>query len=328
MVFNDTKVFPARLRGNKEKTGAEIESINGDDMASQLGVKAKHSLEKLAANTALCFSTVSDITGRECSQFLQKNPDVITPNGFEPLLVPSADDLLAKQSEARQLLINLATAISGNTFSDDVLLLGTSGRYEFRNKGLDIFIESLGQINRSSKLKKKVLAFIMVPANHYGPRKSVLDRLNNNSSEVGHSLYLSHNLHDESDDPVIKALMSSDLFNKAEDNVNVFFLPCYLNGDDGILNRSYYEIVMGLDLSVFPSYYEPWGYTPLESLAFGVPTITTDLAGFGLWIEEKFPKLLDKGISVLNRSSNSDDDLRDGMNLSADQRQKTTKKTS
>ena len=75
-------------------------------------------------------------------------------------------------------------------------------------------------------------------------------------------------------------IRAQKLRNSEEDKVKIFFVPSYLNGDDGVLNMPYYDLLVGMDLTAFPSYYEPWGYTPLESLAFKVPTITTTLAGF------------------------------------------------
>ena len=81
-------------------------------------------------------------------------------------------------------------------------------------------------------------------------------------------------------------------------------MPCYLDGNDGILNETYYDLIIGADLSVYPSYYEPWGYTPLESVAFKVPAITTDLAGFGLWVNslKGHPGTLEDGVKVIHRT--------------------------
>jgi glycosyltransferase involved in cell wall biosynthesis len=75
-----------------------------------------------------------------------------------------------------------------------------------------------------------------------------------------------------------------------------------LNGTDGVFNQSYYDLLIGMDATVFPSYYEPWGYTPLESVAFGVPTVTTTLSGFGQWILSSFKNDFDDcGVNVIAR---------------------------
>jgi len=302
------------IAGNGMPLYSELSGFNGDEMAMNLGVRAKHSLEKNAAHAADCFATVSEITGRECAQLLDKTPDVITPNGFEPALVPPESELPEYHRNARSKLLTLAEAIVGYSMKNsDYLLLGTGGRYEFQNKGLDVFIKALGILNKKKSNGKKIAAFILVPANHYGPRKSVLNRLSGQSDDVVGSPYLSHNLHDVQDDPVINMLISEGIMNHESDNVKVFFIPSYLNGDDGILGLTYYEALMGLDLTVFPSYYEPWGYTPLESLAFGVPTVTSNLAGFGLWIKEKFPDLENKAVHVIDRQKQAGAEINNSL---------------
>ncbi|MEJ1730032.1 glycosyltransferase, partial [Escherichia coli] len=139
---------------------------------------------------------------------------------------------------------------------------------------------------------RQILAFLMVPANHKGPRNDYDDPLT------------THYLHDPEYDPVLNVMREQGLSNAEKNNVNVFFIPCYLNGDDGLINKTYYELLIGLDLSVFPSYYEPWGYTPLESLAFRVPTITTSLAGFGAWVEKTY-KSPHPGIEIVVRGDNN-----------------------
>ncbi len=85
-------------------------------------------------------------------------------------------------------------------------------------------------------------------------------------------------------------------------------MPSYLNGNDGIFNTPYYNLLIGLDLTVFPSYYEPWGYTPLESIAFSVPTVTTTLAGFGKWINDMIPEAAES-VEVINRNDDNDEEV-------------------
>ncbi|MCF8230526.1 MAG: alpha-glucan family phosphorylase, partial [Bacteroidales bacterium] len=297
------------IAGNAIPLYDQLTGLNGDEMAGRLGVKSKHSLEKMAANEAHCFATVSEITARECTQFLMKTPDVITPNGFDPLLIPKIDEIEGNQQTARSKLIRLAESVTGEKYAQNVFLLGTSGRYEFKNKGLDVFIQSLGALNRSSEVNKRMLAFILVPANHYGPRKSIAARMAGNNQEITGSPYLSHNLHDENDDPIIHLLKSENLFNGSNDSVHVIFVPSYLNGSDGLLNMTYYQLLVGLELTIFPSYYEPWGYTPLESLAFSVPTVTTTYAGFGLWVKQKFSNENLEAISIIDRENKTDAEI-------------------
>ena len=126
---------------------------------------------------------------------------------------------------------------------------------------------------------------------------------------------ITHWLHNMGHDNVLNMLKFFDMHNRAEDKVKVIFLPCYLDGHDGILNLSYYDVVLGNDLCVYPSYYEPWGYTPLEAIAFHVPCITTDLAGFGLWANKEFGHSgeLEDGVKVIHRTDYNYSEVADAI---------------
>ncbi len=263
-------------------------SVNPDLAAKDHNVQAKHSLEKVAANEADIFTTVSSITAKECAHFLNKGVDIITPNGFDLSIVPADRELKLKRIEARVSMLEVAEALLARPVSPDCMLVGTSGRYEYKNKGLDVFIESLGLLNRDEQLTREVLAFIFIPANQHGPRKDLVRNLHDKNladSAPLHDPFLTHYLVDANIDPVMNKIRQAGLTNKETDKVKVFFVPSYLNGNDGIFNKKYYDLLVGLDVSVFASYYEPWGYTPQESLAYYVPTVTTSLAGFGNWME-------------------------------------------
>jgi glycosyltransferase involved in cell wall biosynthesis len=105
------------------------------------------------------------------------------------------------------------------------------------------------------------------------------------------------------------------MWNRAEDHVKLIFLPCYLTGDDGVFNMTYYDLVLGNDLCIYPSYYEPWGYTPLEAVAFKVPCITTDLAGFGQWanMEKGGHSELEDGVKVIHRTDYNYSEVADAI---------------
>jgi glycogen phosphorylase/synthase len=293
------------IAGNHLPLYSKMETFNGDVVAQQFNVSAKQSLEKLAAKEADSFTTVSEITSRECTQFLEKEIDLITPNGFEDSFVPKGLEYDKWRSEARARLIEVAGALTNQHFDDKVMLVGIGGRYEFKNKGIDLFIDSLSALNKAADLNRQVLAFILIPANHYGPRKDLLNILNKVEPSNNAGNILTHNLHDVEYDPIIKLIHEVGLTNGPEQKVKVFFVPCYLNETDGIFNMPYYQVLSGLDISVFPSYYEPWGYTPLESVAFGVPTITTTLAGFGLWVLHEC-KVSKDAITVIERDDTND----------------------
>ncbi|MBE6176492.1 MAG: alpha-glucan family phosphorylase [Rikenellaceae bacterium] len=272
------------IAGNRLPLYNDLHKFNADELARQFNVMAKHSLEKSAATYADAFLTVSDITANECNYLLGREVTRITPNGFDNGFVPKGE-LLEKQREvARKKIIEVASATWGYTFQDNTLIVGTSGRYEFRNKGIDVFLESLKQL-AASNIDRDVLAVIAVPAATIGAREDLVQHLENSESAIdpAQKRFLTHNLESEAWDQVTQSIEGSILSTSAS-RVKVLFIPTYLNGEDGVFNMRYYELLAGMDLTVFASYYEPWGYTPLESVAYGVPTVTTTLAGFGMWV--------------------------------------------
>jgi glycogen synthase len=263
---------------------------------------SKHSTEKIAAHTVDCFTTVSDITAIECEQLLDKKPDVVTPNGFEDDFVPAGKLFETKRTEARQSLRKVAETLLGYSLDEDALFVSTAGRYEYKNKGIDTFIESLKHLYDFSDMKRQVVAFIMVPAWVKSARADLAYSLKHPESKLySYNRISTHELHDYYNDNVMSALNWFHFHNQPEERVKVIFVPSYLNGADGIFNKSYYDLLIGMDLTVFPSYYEPWGYTPLESVAFSVPTITTNLSGFGQWASVG-PQGIETGVGVIHRS--------------------------
>ena len=239
-----------------------FEGYNGDQMAAELNMVSKHSVEKQAAHYADCFTTVSDITARECKQLLDKPVDVVTPNGFEPTYVPKAKEFDARRKEAREALRKVAGEQLGGVVPENALFVCISGRQEWKNKGIDVFASALDKlaqkIYHSGQLEREVVAFVMIP---------YLDRA-----------------------PARKG------------KVSAVFVPYYLDGHDPLFGKTYYDLLIGMDVTVFPSYYEPWGYTPLESCAFHVPTITTSLAGFGAWAAKQKDQY---GVIVIERNDSN-----------------------
>ena len=288
-----------------------IMNYDADEMARRFNVVARHSLEKKAAQNSDIFTTVSDITAQECRQFLGRAVDVVTPNGFEPSFTPATDeeyDQLRDRSRAK--LIEVASAMSGENIAENALLVGIGGRYEWKNKGIDVFIDALNKLNHTEFKGKEVHAFIMIPSGHNGPDKQLVAKLAGNGST--YVTRTSHYLMNPEYDNVTRRLNEVGLNNAIADKVKVYFIPSYLNGNDGIFNMTYYDLLAGLDLNIFPSYYEPWGYTPLESLAFRIPTLTTTLAGFGLWVRTHYGKK-HPGITVLDRNDSNYHEVVDGV---------------
>ena len=290
------------IAGNHKPLYDYLTDYNGDQMAYELNMESKHSTEKIAAHIVDCFTTVSDITAKECTQLLQKAPHIVTPNGFENDFVPPKNKFKQKRKEARDTLRAVAETLLGYPLSDDVLFVATAGRYEYKNKGIDTFIEALKRVAEHSETRKETVAFIMVPAHIAGLRTDLAYTLNHpNTKLYSWNRFTTHELYDYENDNVMSALRWFHFTNQQHEKVKIIFVPSYLNGSDGIFNKTYYELLIGMDLTVFPSYYEPWGYTPLESVAFSVPTITTDLSGFGQWASPN-PCSLETGVGVIHRS--------------------------
>lgn len=297
--------------GNNKLLYEYFEGYNGDQMARELNMESKHSIEKQTAHLVDCFTTVSDLTARECTQLLEKTPHVVTVNGFENGFLPSTPAQFDKKRKAaRKRLLTVANRLTGATFTDDTVIVGIGGRYEFRNKGLDMFIESLKQLRDDERSAgKKVLAYINVPGWVQEPRMDLQERVNSKvkASEPLSMPVVTHWLHNMRDDRLLNAMAAAGFKNDKDDDIKVILAPCYLDGNDGIFNMSYYDLLIGQDIALYPSYYEPWGYTPLESAAFRVPTITTDLAGFGLWVNsiKKRYAVLKDGVEVIHRTDNN-----------------------
>ena len=300
------------LAGHNLPLYTDITQYDGDECARRFGVVAKHSLEKKSALNATVFTTVSDITARECEQFHGRPVDIVTPNGFVNSFTPVSDEAYdTLRRAARKKLLEVASAMSGEEQPEDSVLIGIGGRYEYRNKGIDVFIDALSKLDKEGFKGRTVNAFIMVPGGHHGPDKSLAAKLAGRGYEM-HITQVTHNLTYPDSDSIMCRFRQLGLTNSIGSHVKVYFVPSYLNGNDGIFNMRYYDLLVGLDLALFPSYYEPWGYTPLEALAFKVPTLTTSLAGFGKWVEDHYEGD-HPGVTVLPRDDTNYAQVVDGV---------------
>ncbi len=305
------------IAGNHKPLYEYLFAYNGNQMAQELNVQSKHSIERETAHHVDCFTTVSEVTNRECAELLDKPADVVLMNGFEKDFVPSKAQFARKRREARRKLREVAGALLGTEFDDDVMIISTSGRYEFRNKGIDLYMEAMNRSLRNKDLTRKVLAFVQVPGWVCCPREDLKERLASGKTcdtPLEWPL-LTHWLHEMSHDQVIDYMKRYNMWNLPDDKVKVIFVPCYLDGADGIFNMHYYDLLIGMDLTVYASYYEPWGYTPLESVAFHVPCITTNLSGFGLWVNQLLGKdgELTDGVQVVRRTDYNSSEVADAI---------------
>lgn len=344
---------------------SELEQIDSDAEAKQLGPSAwaKHLMEERAAQNADVFTTVSEVTGMEAEHFLGRKPDVLLFNGLDMGKFPTFEESSVRHKlfKARIKEFLMYYFFPYYQFNlNETLIYFIAGRYEFRDKGVDVFISSLSELNERLKQEgssKTIVAFFWIPGNvkgiHPGLLKSkthfkdVEDDIEESHDEIhsrlmnllvteqevtkeellpkdvlqglrsklkrlkrkGQPPMSTHELANESDDAIMNALKAANLTNKEEDRVKVVFYPIYLSGADGLLDTDYYESMQGAHLGVFPSYYEPWGYTPLEAAALGVSSVTTNLAGFGQYICEECQQERIPGIFVLQRFKKSYDEI-------------------
>lgn len=336
-----------------------LDKIDPEQKAENYNVKAKHQLERAAAQNCDVFTTVSEITALETERFLQRKPDFLLPNGLDIERFPAFEDLAFKHRVHRDRLREFCAFYFFPYYNFDLkntLFYFTASRYEFRAKGIDILIKSLGLLNQKLILigtQKTIVVFFWVPAAVDSVRSEILenkeffydikDFLEEGSADIQQKILYSlvrgktikeKNLFEEdfvlemkkkvlrfkrkglpplsthkladSQDSICKAFQQAGLTNKREDRVKVIFYPIYLTGHDGLSNLNYQESIEACHLGIFPSFYEPWGYTPLESAALAVASVTTDLAGFGRYISHLSKSSKEAGIFVAPRFNQSE----------------------
>ncbi len=271
------------LAGSGVDIYGDIEHISPQKEATAFNVVAKCSMECATARESDCFTTVSAITATEARSFLGRTPDVIVPNGLDLGSIPDLSVDRAPALAARQRLLDFAARFLDKTFPPHTTIMVISGRYEFHNKGIDVFLQALQRLEADTTPDRPVLAFCLVMAGH---KEVIPSSIVDPAHPGGMHRLATHRLDHEAGDPITNSCRELGLRNAPDSRVGVIFVPAFLNGYDGALNMDYYTAISGADIGVFPSYYEPWGYTPLESAAFAVPTVTTDQAGFGLWARE------------------------------------------
>ena len=346
-----------------------LEKISPDKEARRLGIQAKHGLEKSAAAAADVFSTVSEITAIEAARLLERKPDIVLPNGLDIGKFPTFEEAAVSHRKQRSRIREFLLYYFFPYYSFNLkktLFYFIVGRYEFRNKGVDIFIRALGKLNKLMKKEKSaktIVAFFWIPAGGRGAKpevaeskeifRDIKDSLEDASEEIEENILYAlaagekpreigafgdgekgflkeirkkalkfrrkglpppcaHEL-PAAGDPILASLKKEGLENKKEDRVKAVFLPIYLSGSDGLFNLNYYESIQGSHLGVFPSFYEPWGYTPLETAALGVSSVTTDLSGFGRFLRSKGADKENKGIFVLERFNRSDEEAAEDL---------------
>lgn len=344
-----------------------LANFDVDAEAGKRGIYHRYCIERAAAHSADVFTTVSLITAYESEHLLKRKPDGVLPNGLNVIKFQAVHEFQNLHAMKKEKINDF---IKGHFYGhydfdlDNTLYFFTAGRYEYRNKGVDFFIEALARLNhrlKESGSKITVVAFIIMPAatNSYTVEtlkgQAVIKSLENTVKEVqnsiGHRLLehcsryqqhgkevptlddlispadrvllkrrvfalkregmppiVTHNMKDDSNDPILTQIRRVGLFNNSNDRVKIIFHPEFLNANNPILPLDYDEFVRGCHLGVFPSYYEPWGYTPAECTVMGVPSITTNLSGFGGYMEDLIENSSDYGIYIVDRRLKSVDE--------------------
>ncbi|MCL5261112.1 MAG: alpha-glucan family phosphorylase [Gammaproteobacteria bacterium] len=274
--------------------------------ARKLGVFAKHSLEKASATEADCFTCVSAVNADEANKILGKYPDKIVLDGLN--IEHKKQALLqVNVAQVRAKLLEVATKVIGKPIAENALLWVTSGRYELHNKGFDLILKTLAQLETTlDKDAPPIVLFMLIAANWHDKRDSLLEPSNIDIAQQKSALGIAtHKLYDPDNDSIIKLVNELNL-KQPYRKIHIVFSDAYLNGADGVFDIPYEQINVAADLTLFPSFYEPWGYTPLESIACATPTVTSDLAGFGGWVNS-LQLDLDSAIYVLKRKNIEED---------------------
>lgn len=300
------------IASNGKPLYSQLPNYDGNQMAEELGVMCKHQVERAAAHVADVFATVSEVTALEATQLIGRRPMVL-PNGWEEGVIPSGYQLRKLRQGGRKALCHLAETLYGTTLGEEPFIVATSGRCEYRNKGLDVFIDALRRLHNMD-LTRDIVALILVPSWVKAPRPELQSALASGKATTlpMQMPYVTHELNDGLGNQILAHLHS--LAENWGGNIYPIFIPDYLDGADEVLNITYYDLLPAVDLTVFASYYEPWGYTPLESIAFGVPTLTTDKAGFGMWAMETNTKnCLRYGTKALAREDDGFESLAESI---------------
>ena len=333
--------------------------LDGEREAQHYNIYPRYQIEKAAAHSATVFTTVSEVTGYEAERLLGRKPEFILPNGLNIQRFAALHEF---QNLHRKYKEEIHQFVMGHFFPsytfdlDNTIYMFTAGRYEYKNKGMDVFIEALHQLNWRLKglpNRPNVVAFIVTRAVTHGYNIAVLrnrtmfedlrETCKEIKEEMGHNLFMAvargripgttellsddnsvrlkrvmhayrtgkqptivtHEMVDDSGDPVLAHLRHRQLFNNPEDPVKVIFHPDFVSAASPLWRIDYEQFVRGCHLGIFPSYYEPWGYTPMECVAMGVPAVTTDLSGFGAYVQRHIPNNVEQGLLVVDRQNHS-----------------------
>ncbi|MFP4059739.1 MAG: alpha-glucan family phosphorylase [Bacteroidales bacterium] len=308
-VFTTHSTVTGRsIAENNRPLYSVLSQLNAETIAREKNFVSKQSLEKLAANTADVYTAISDLNTIEGHHFLGRKPLIITPSGINESLIPDIETLKDFQASARKIMIEVARELTDADFKNP-FIIGASGNGNPYTSGIDVLLESISSLNKElEKNDRDTLVFIFNPANILGPRKELLKKINRESTESLSDKFVTHQLHDVENDFILSSLKSLSLNNEKNNKIKLIYVPIIPDQGDGIFNTSFQKLSAGFDLSVFPAYYEPWGYSLLESLANNVPVIASSLTGSARWAREKMKDTGD-ALQVIERTDTNYDEV-------------------
>jgi glycogen synthase len=336
--------------------------------AKHYNIETQATIERLAAMQAHVFTTVSDVTARECEVFLGRTADLVLPNGLNITRFTAVHEFQNLHVKFKERIHEFVMGHFFQSYSfelEKTLYFFTSGRFEFSNKGYDLTLEALARLNHRMKeagMDMTVVMFLVTkqPFTSINPdvlhSRALLDEIQetceNIEKQVGEKLFaaaasakgtalpdlnsfvdeywqlrlrrtvqswktkrlppfLTHNLVQEDD--MTRFIRQAGLVNKEEDRVKIVYHPDFIASTNPLFGLDYGQFVRGCHLGVFPSYYEPWGYTPLECVVRGIPTVTSDQSGFGDFIMQIMRDYENRGIYVVNRRTQDFDEAADQL---------------
>lgn len=363
MIFTTHATLLGRyLAMNDSSFYDRLSTIDWQREAKHFGIETSVTIERAAAHGAHVFSTVSEVTVRECIYLLDRIPDVVMPNGLNIQRFTALHEFQNLHLRHKEKIHQFVMAHFFQSYPfdlDKTLYFFTSGRYEYQNKGFDLTLEALARLNyrlQQGGVETTVVMFFVTraPTHSLNPdvlhSRAVMEEIRESceaiTREVGEKLFyasaastdfrlpnlntfvddywklryrrtiqswkthrlppvVTHNLKDDAGDPILQFVRAANLINHAHDRVKIVYHPDFISPTSPLFGMEYGQFVRGCHLGVFPSYYEPWGYTPLECIARGVPAVTSDLAGFGDYVMQHVENHDDKGCYVVNRRDRS-----------------------
>jgi len=332
---------------------------NWEVEATKFNVKPIAEIERASAHGAHIFTTVSEITGKECTYLLGRTPDLILPNGLNIVRFEALHQIQNQHVKIKEQIHDFVMGHFFQSYSfdlDKTLYFFTSGRYEYQNKGYDVTLEALARLNykmQVAEIDTTIVMFFVTRQPFYTINPEVLHAkaqiedvwrvCEEIKEQVGKRLYtqitsaegayefpdfsamvddylrlklrrniqswktkklpkvITHTLKDDANDEILNFLRTSNLVNNRHDKVKIVYHPDFITTSNPLFRMDYNTFVRGCHLGIFPSMYEPWGYTPLECLASGLPSVTSEVAGFGDYVVNNIPDHDERGMYIINR---------------------------